>query len=66
MTRPERQSYPQLCLRLELLKLALEAGLADALLAAIYRAGEGGEPFLSLETPSGTLLLPLAVEVIDL
>lgn len=65
MTRPERK-FPQLALRLDLLRSVLEAGLADALLAALHRAGEGGEPFLVLQTPSGTLLLPLSIEVADL
>lgn len=65
MNRPERK-FPQLALRLDLLKLVLEAGLSDALLAAIARVGEGGEPFLTLQTPSGTLLLPLSIEVADL
>lgn len=66
MTRPERKSYPLLALRLDLLRLCLEAGLSDALLAALHHVGEGGEPFLALETPSGTLLLPLSIEVTDL
>lgn len=34
--------------------------------AAIRRVGEGGEPFLTLETETGTLLLPLSIEVADL
>ncbi|WP_157202686.1 hypothetical protein [Calidithermus chliarophilus] len=51
---------------MDLLKLVLEAGLADELLASLRRVGLNGEPFLTLETPSGTLLLPLSLEVIDL
>ncbi|WP_119314839.1 hypothetical protein [Calidithermus terrae] len=65
MTAQPRK-FPQLCLRLDLLKLCLEAGLADELLAAIRRVGEGGEAFLTLQTETGTLLLPLALEVTDL
>ncbi|ORT78383.1 hypothetical protein [Paenibacillus sp. MDMC362] len=65
MTRPERK-FPQLALRLDLLQLVLQSGLGDALLSAIRHVGEAGEPLLSLETPTGTLLLPLCLEPIDL
>lgn len=64
MTQPRK--YPQLALRLDLLRLVLSAGLSDALLAAIAKVGTDGEPFLTLETPTGTLLLPLCLEPIDL
>lgn len=62
----EPRKFPMLAVRLDLLRSVLEAGLADELRAAIARAGEGGEPFLSLETPTGTVLLPLCLEPIDL
>ncbi|RIH90876.1 hypothetical protein Mterra_00100 [Calidithermus terrae] len=63
---PEMRKYPQLALRLEHLRSILEAGLADALLSALHRAGEGGEPFLVLKTASGTLMVPLCLEPVDL
>jgi hypothetical protein len=63
-TEPRR--YPQLALRLELLKLVLEANLGDELLASLRRVGMGGDPFLTLETETGTLLLPLCLESVDL
>jgi hypothetical protein len=63
---PEMRKYPQLALRLDLLRDLLEAGLERELLAAIHRAAEGGEPFLVLKTASGTLMVPLCLEVIDL
>jgi hypothetical protein len=63
---PEMRKYPQLALRLDLLRDLLEAGLERELLAAIHRVAEGGEPFLTLKTESGTLILPLCLEPIDL
>lgn len=66
MTQPQPRKIPQLALRLDLLQLVLQSGLGDELLAAIRHVGEAGEPFLSLQTPSGTMLLPLCLEPVDL
>jgi len=63
---PEQRKFPQLALRLDLLQNLLEAGLERELLAATHRVAEGGEPFLVLKTASGTLMVPLVLEPVEL
>jgi hypothetical protein len=63
---PEMRKYPQLAVRLDHLQNLLEAGLADSLLSAIERVGLEGAPFLVLKTASGTVLVPLVLEPVEL
>lgn len=64
MTQPRK--YPQLAIRLSLLLPILEANLGDELVSAIRRVAMDGEPFLTLQTESGTVVVPLALEPVDL